>query len=574
MMIHLIRLTLIAAVLMFAIAGCKRADSHANEHDQGSTVVPSHDEDHESDEIAHDEDEHDDHEGHDHAAVDEEDEHEDHEGHDHALVNEEDEHDDHEGHDHGASDAANLVELSPIQQERLGLKFATAQAGAIDVTCTFPGEIILNPERMAHIVPRAAGVVREVTVSLGDFVREGDIIAWIESDELAEAKLAFYASYTEVGCCEIELPRMLEIFENTNSLLTLLESEPTSEELQEFTTFEMGEYRGLLLTAYSEYLATKNTFESERELFGKNISSERELIEAEAAFKKAQAEFEAAKDTARYQVLIDYTEAAGDRQVAEFAAVAAEQRLRLKGVDDEVLSQLRALVPQTTGFEPCLCDDPNCGKEEIPSVLDTLGNEKRLGWYALRAPFAGYITEKHLTLGEKVSDEESVMTIADTSTVWVRFGVYQKDLSLVVRGQEVRIDPGVGIPSVTGSISYVSPIVDKDTRTAQARVMVSNPDGDLRPGLYATVQVSVESVDVPVIIFREAVQVLDNEEVVFIEDGDGFIPVPVILGKSDRDRVTVLSGLEPGQRYVRKGAFEMKAHIVTSGLDPHAGHGH
>jgi multidrug efflux pump subunit AcrA (membrane-fusion protein) len=460
------------------------------------------------------------------------------------------------------------------EHEEHNVELASAGPGRIEIMTTFPGEVILNPNRMAHIVPRAAGIVREVQASVGDIVQTDEILAWIESEKLAEAKLVFYAKHAEVGCCKVELPRAQEIYESTNALLALLDKEPSAEELQELDAREMGEHRARLVTAYAEYLAAKKILDQERDLFGKNISSENELIAAQAAFKKAQAEFTAAKDIARFQILVAYSEAAQKQQVTEFEAVAAEQRLRLMGVGDDVLTRLLALVPQAGSLEPCLCDDPNCKEGMIPSVMETLGAETRLGWYPLRAPFAGYITEKHLTLGEKVDGQESVMTLADTSSVWVRFNVYQKDLPVVRPGQAVRIDLGAGIPSTTGTIAYVAPTLDPETRTAPARVEIDNPDGTIRPGLYATVHVNVGPLEAPVVVEKDAVQVLDEEEVVFVPDGDDFIPVPVRLGRADHEHVIVLAGLAAGQLYVHEGAFELKAEAVTSGTDPHAGHGH
>jgi multidrug efflux pump subunit AcrA (membrane-fusion protein) len=463
-------------------------------------------------------------------------------------------------HEDEVHDPGEDLEIAALDEhDEHAVELASAGPGEIEITATFPGEVILNPNRMAHIVPSAAGIVREVHTSLGDIVETEEILAWIESQELAEAKLAFYAKQAEVVSCRVELPRAQEIFESTNALLALLEKEPSAEELQELDSLEMGEHRAKLVTAYAEYLSAKKIFASEESLFGKSISSENELIAAAAGFKKAQAEFTAAKDIARYQVLIAFSEAARRRQVTEFEAVAAEQRLRLMGSGDDALKQLLALVPQS-------------GK--IPSVMETLGTETRLGWYPLRAPFAGYITEKHLTLGENVNGEESVMTIADTSSVWVRFNVYQKDLPIVKPGQTVRIELGAGIGSTTGTITYLAPTVDTETRTTPARVELENPDGTIRPGLYATVHVNVEPLKAPVVVHRDAVQVLEEKEVVFVPEGDDFRPVPVRLGRSDRERVIVLAGLAAGQLYVHEGAFELKAEAVTSGTDAHAGHGH
>jgi multidrug efflux pump subunit AcrA (membrane-fusion protein) len=474
---------------------------------------------------------------------------------------------------HAEAEAGHIA-LTPEQRERIGLETATAGPGTIASSATFPGEVLLNPDRLAHVVPRAAGIVREVRKTLGERVEADEILAWIESDALAEAKLAFFDAQTEIGCCSIILPRAKEIFDNTSRLLALLEQDPDADALRRLDGLEMGAYRGRLLAAYADSQASRKSVERERALHAKQISSGKELLEAEVAFQKAQTAFRAARDTVRFKILVDYTEAASRRQVAEFKAVAAEQRLRLKGADDAVIAGLRKLVPKTTGLKPCLCNDPDCKEGTLPSVSDALAKDERFAWYALRAPFAGFVAEKHLPLGEKVGSERSVFTIADPSSVWVRFNVYPKDLAAVKPGQTVHIDPGPGNGSRTGTVATVSPTLDAQTRTAPARVVLENADGTLRPGLYVTVRVDLETVSAPVVIPRVAVQVLDEEEVVFVAEDDGFEAVPVTLGPSDTERVIVRAGLRPGQRYVVRGGFELKSRIVSSGLDPHAGHGH
>ena len=424
------------------------------------------------------------------------------------------------------------------------------------------------------MVPQVAGIVREVAKTLGDHVQAGEILAWLESDELAEAKFSFYAKEAEVGCCMIKVPRAKEILENTARLLALLNKEPTWAELHTLDGLEMGTYRAQLLPAYAEYLATRQTYEREKHLHTKEISSAQELLGAETAYNKAREQFNAAMDTARFETVIAYSEAAQERLVAEFAAIAAEGRLRLMGVDDNVVADLRRLVPKTAGLQPCLCNDPDCQEDKLPSIGETLGKDARFAWHAIRAPFAGFLIEKHLTLGEKVNGDESVFSIADTSSVWVRFNIYQKDLGAVKPDQQVRVDLGEGLGSRNGTIGYVSPIIDEKTRTMQARVVLDNQDNTLWPGLYVTVHLTAQTRDASVVIPKSAVQVLDERQVVFVEDGDGFEAVPVKIGAADRERVVVSSGLRPGRRYVTNGAFELKAKIVSSGMGAHAGHGH
>ena len=74
-----------------------------------------------------------------------------------------------------------------------------------------------------------------------------------------------------------------------------------------------------------------------------------------------------------------------------------------------------------------------------------------------------------------------------------------------------------------------------------------------------------------VLVPRNAVQSVAGRDVVFVEQGDALVAVPVRLGAGDADRVEVLSGLEPGQRYVAENAFVIKAEL---GKDRFGGHGH
>jgi len=556
---------LATAVALFA-TGC--GDNHGVPGDPGAHA----DADDHDDHAGHG-DAHDDEAGHDDDASHDGDGHEDHAG--------EDADDGHEGHagddaaderDERGEDEGQHVELSPEQRRRIGLELATAAPGSIPRELTFPGEIALNPDQVVHVVPRVAGVVRQVAKTLGDAVAADEALAWIESAELAEAKLDLYAKAVEVGRRRIELPRAKQIFENVNRLLALLEKNPDDEQLSALAGMEMGEYRGNLLTAYAEYVAAQQAVERERTLRG--ISSDQDLIAAQAGFRRAKAAFDASRDTARFDVFIAFGEAARMSQVAEFDAVAAEQSLRLMGVDDQSMERLLALVPETAELAPCDCPGPDCGHNKFPSVRDTLGKDARLGWYALRAPFAGVVIEKHLTLGEKAGEDEAVFAVADTSTVWANFGVFQKDLADVEPGQSVTVEHVGGRHGHSGAITSVAPLLDPRTRTARARVVLANEDHDLRPGLFVTVRVALPTVEAAVVVPRSAVQILDEREVVFVAEGDGFEAVPVRLGRGDRDVVEVTSGLAVGQRYVKRGAFELKAKVATSGLGAHAGHGH
>ncbi len=208
---------------------------------------------------------------------------------------------------------------------------------------------------------------------------------------------------------------------------------------------------------------------------------------------------------------------------------------------------------------------------EQGEVLAIVESNESLVPYEVRSLIKGKVIETHLTEGEVISDDDHAFVIADLSEVWANLSVYQKDLPFVRLGQTVEIDPGPQFPKTTGTISYISPTLDEHTRTATARVILPNPTGDLRPGLFITGRVVIEEDNVPVLVPKTALQTIDEQTVVFIRTEDGFKPQSVHVGKTNDANVEILAGLLPGQKYVTKGGFTIKAQLAKGsfGGDEH-----
>ena len=193
-------------------------------------------------------------------------------------------------------------------------------------------------------------------------------------------------------------------------------------------------------------------------------------------------------------------------------------------------------------------------------VLAVIESSESLAPYQLSTLMDGTIIEKHLTRGEAVDREKQVFAIADLSAVWVDCSVFQKDLGRVSVGRRVRVSAGIDAPDAEGEISYITPVVDQPTRTATARVVLENTEGLWRPGMFVAVRVLAPA-SVAIAVPHGAVQTIGPERVVFVEAEDGFVPRPVKTGRSGGDRVEILSGLAPGERYVAANAFLLKAEL-------------
>ena len=184
--------------------------------------------------------------------------------------------------------------------------------------------------------------------------------------------------------------------------------------------------------------------------------------------------------------------------------------------------------------------------------------------YEVVAPFDGTVIKREVTLGEVVAADAGIFTISDLETVWVDLQVYQKDLPHVRTGQRVRIALSGEEEAREGSISYVGPILGEESRTALARVVLPNPEGDLRPGLFVTASVLEEAATSEVVVPLSAVQTFDDTPCVFVRVDQGFEVRPVVLGQRTQSQAEVLSGLSVGESYAARGTFILKAELGKS----------
>ncbi len=201
-------------------------------------------------------------------------------------------------------------------------------------------------------------------------------------------------------------------------------------------------------------------------------------------------------------------------------------------------------------------------KDEVVAVVES---NDSLQSYEVKSSIAGTVIKKHVTQGEFVKEGEEICTVADLGTVWVDLNVNQKDFDKLKVGQAVTVFGGKGMTSAPSTVSYISPFGAEDTQTMLARVELPNQKGDWRPGLFVTGEIIVEEADVPLAVKASALQTFRDWQVVFRNDGRIFEIAILELGRRDADWVEVLSGLNPGQKYVAENSFIIKADILKSG---------
>ncbi len=197
------------------------------------------------------------------------------------------------------------------------------------------------------------------------------------------------------------------------------------------------------------------------------------------------------------------------------------------------------------------------------------------GEFVVVAPFAGAIVEREASLGEVASPADRLFTVADLSRVWIELDIFERDLARVRPEQQAVVTvvtyPGRTFP---GRVTYLGDLVNPVTQTVRARVEVLNPDGALKPGMFARAQIRVGADGTSFAAVPEgAVQELEGRKVVFVPgDHPGeFRAVAVEIGDLlDGGRVVIRAGLAPGTQVVVAGAFTLRAELAKGDIGHHS----
>lgn len=269
---------------------------------------------------------------------------------------------------------------------------------------------------------------------------------------------------------------------------------------------ELAEAKSRYLAATHHVEFARVTLDREEALWKKKISAEREYLEARRALDEA-----------------------------ELTKQLAGQQLRVLGVTAASLSAL-ATAPAES-----------------------------LARYEIRAPIDGTVVERNVTMGEAVTADQQIFTVTDLSSVWVEISVPAKDLGAVRQGQNVVVISTDLGTETTGRINYVAQLLGEETRTATARLTLTNAGGQWRPGLFVTVKLVREETVVPIAVSGDAIQTFRDWQVVFVKFGDWFEARPLELGRTDGQFVEILSGLKAGDQYAAANSFAIKAEIGKLG---------
>ena len=423
--------------------------------------------------------------------------------------------------------ANRTLTLSPEQVQNAGITIETVgeqlsnESGETSAT----GTVEANAYKQTPAVALVGGIVRRVVPELGANVGAGQTVAVIFSDEFAQTQSRYISLQTETENARRN-------YERTQRLISI--NQPGRSELE-----GAAKQRKAAEASLNEM---RNRYERTVRLVRIGAASREELEQDTTKLRTAEAEVDEARlrETRASQLLpisnevrSASEEALNKLRSAETELASTRQRLILYGMPAGRINALRSASQVTSEIS-------------VP------------------APASGTVTARAVNVGEVVNTGKELMRITDLSTVWVIAQVYEKDLA------RFRVGGGASVTSdafpdrlFRGHVTYIDPQLDQTTRSAKVRVELSNPNRELRIGMYVRVAFAATGSSertVPVVP-AGAVQNINGQQTVFVSTADPnvFELRPVRLRSENAGRYQVLEGLTVGDRVVTNGSFMLRA---------------
>lgn len=426
--------------------------------------------------------------------------------------------------------ALGQVYLTPAQLRQAGIQVEPVQRRDLQETVACAGTLALDPDRVSQVSSPVAGRATTLRAGVGDRVAAGQQLAVIHSSELTRVRADYSHAVNRYRLAQATL-------EQRRRLLYL--GDEARRPVEE-ARLEAASANSELAAARSQQGQAERALRRAELLYGADVISMRQLEETRTALEQTQARTSKAADQAQVASGHRQREEQVHRQALLSAPKIAEAEADLQLAREEV--EHSAAILEGFGVTP---DGPS---EAL----------------VLRAPRAGVVQARAVTLGEAVDALKPLFTIVDSSQLWLWVELYEQQLARVKPGDRALLSvPAYPGHTFTGRVSYLEPELDPRSRTLRARVLVAS-EGKLKAGMYASVELVTGSPRSVLGVPNAALQTLDEpggrKSVVYRETAPGqFKRLTVSLGAEQGDWTEVREGLQPGDRVAVSGVFLLKS---------------
>lgn len=459
------------------------------------------------------------------------------------------------------------IVLSPEAAETAGIETQGARRISMQAEILVPATLTNTSQGKAVVTPPVDGKITRLLVKIGEDVRTGQALAIVQSSDLAQMS----GSVTQA---ERELVSALANERETRAVLDLANARLKTARAvlarqREFV--QAGAFsQPALLTAQRDVSEAEADLNSAKQ---DQVVHEAQLERAEGLFKEqliSRSELEQTR-LAVEQDKIRQQRAQHQVGIAR-ATLEREQSIAARGLSNsreiqtaeaevrasELEAQLAKIRLQTAGSGLAGAQK---GVQAAKSsyMAQAGGGNASGGTVTIVAPIGGTVTELSVTLGQAVERTTEVCSIENLSSVVAIASVPENQIAAARRGAtaHVRVSTYPG-REFRGVVQVVGSRLDEKSRTMPVRVLVENPTGELRAGMFADVAIGVGPSDLVLAVPLSAITEEDEPggAIVFVEGSKNrFLRRPVKLGRRQGGFVEILEGLEPGSKIVVKGSF-------------------
>jgi cobalt-zinc-cadmium efflux system membrane fusion protein len=340
-----------------------------------------------------------------------------------------------------------VVELSAEEEKAVDIETVKASFKPMRSHLQALGKVFAHPMRKAIVSYPFSARIAEIHVVIGDWVKSGQRLVTLQSEEVGTAKSDFYK-------------------------------------------------------AMADHELAKVNYERQKRLFDRGVGAQKDYLASETEFKVAEANLN-----------------------------ASEKKLHVLGFTEEQVKS----IAETHQINPII---------------------------TLYAPISGKIIEHNATLGAMVDQETEILTILDPSLLCVHAEIYERDIAKIRIGQQVEVSvPAYPGETFGGKISYISDVLNEDTRTITVRSEVENKEYKLKPGMFADIKIFLNHQTQALVLPADAILYERDENIVFLKIQGKYLPQIVEVGTRDATYVEILSGIQEGDEVVTKGNYQLKSKL-------------
>lgn len=452
-----------------------------------------------------------------------------------------------------------LIHLAQARQDAIGLNLARVEPSESSSVIEAPGKVTPDEARFAYITPRAAGVVRTVSAQIGQEVRAGQLLATIDSPEVAQARLELLTREQQLDVARTKADWQEGITAATLDLIDQLRSNVAPEEIRKrFEGRTVGADRERLLTADAQRRLTWAALERNRDLLKNDAVALSKYQMVVAEYEAALATYQGLMDRVGVETKLANTLAQQDLRAAQTSTRVASERLRVLDV-----------VPEPDAADVAPRPEPVAANGTATPPTPRPQPTQPLTTYTIRAPFDGVILDREMIVpGVAVDTMHRIFTMADLSSVWVEANVHESHFGMLSGsegGQVELTSPAYPGRAFVGKVLYTGDLVDEKSRMVKLLAFANNADRTLKPGMYVDVAIHGKIGRNALMVPDTAILTEGDKTFVYVREGaEKFRRRDVLMGDRINGKVAILKGIDPGSEVVSEGAFKLKAEAIRT----------